>query len=175
MTDRARQYLDHATGAILSNDRRYRYRLWRTWDASAPTVTFVVSNPNPNDELDRDPTCQACVDHAERWGFGSLVVVALFALRSSNPAAFRHHPDPVGPKNDEHLRRACEEANLVVAAWGDEGSIRDRDREVLELLDADLHCVGLTPDEHPAPPRSAPDVNPEPWEGRERLVRSRDG
>lgn len=36
--------------ALLSDDRRYRYVLSRTWDEAKPTVLFIGLNPSTADE-----------------------------------------------------------------------------------------------------------------------------
>ncbi len=91
-------------GAVLSADGVYRYRLWRTWDASKPTLAFLMLNPSTADATEDDPTIRRCLGFAKEWGYGSLVVVNLFALRSPNPDALRENDDPVGPENGEHLQ-----------------------------------------------------------------------
>ena len=42
----------------------------------------------------------------------------LHALRSTDPKGLRLVKDPVGPKNEQALRRMTRRAELVVAAWG---------------------------------------------------------
>lgn len=125
------------------------------WDASKPTVAFVMLNPSTADETDLDPTCRRCKGFAEDWGYGRLVVGNIFALRSTDPNQLYDHDDPVGPENDEHLRQICEEADLVVAAWGTHGDFHDRGRAVAEML-PDLHALDTTKAGHPNHPLYQP-------------------
>ena len=158
---------DGRRGAVFDADREYRYRLWRTWDGGKPTVSFVMLNPSTADAADDDPTVRRCVNYADAWGYGSLEVVNLFALRATDPSALRDHGDPVGDANDGYLRRVCDTAAFVVAAWGGKGSIRDRGREVAQLLDAELHALDTTAAGHPVHPLYQPaDADPEPWDER---------
>jgi hypothetical protein len=69
-----------------------------------------------------------------------LLIGNLFALRSTDPAALRAAPDPVGPRNDERLLALEDAAALVVCAWGEGGAYGDRDRDVLPRLRAP-HCL----------------------------------
>ena len=46
----------------------YRYSLMRAWNASQPTITFVLLNPSTADAVDLDPTLRRCVSFAERDG-----------------------------------------------------------------------------------------------------------
>lgn len=126
--------LGRSTGAVFSEDRVYRYALWRTWDRPLGVVNFVMLNPSTADEHANDPTVERCERFARRWGYGGLTVTNLYALRSTDPGALRDHPDPVGPGNDRAIRRCASvfEATVVVVAWGNHGS--DRAHEVLALL-----------------------------------------
>ena len=74
-------------------------------------------NPSMADANRDDPTITRCKGFAERWGYGSLVVGNLFALRSPHPKELFQHSDPVGPDNDYHLQRLAEECKTVVAAY----------------------------------------------------------
>lgn len=159
---------DRDTGAVLSDDREYRYRLWRTWNLDEPTLAFFMLNPSTADETEDDNTIRRCIGYAKDWGYGKLVVGNLFAYRTSEPEDLRDHPDPVGPANDRHLRAICDEADRVIAAWGTDGSLQGREREVVELLDCDLEALNITKDGHPNHPLYQPkDAEPVPFPGGE--------
>lgn len=160
---------DNHQGALFSNDREYRYKLWREWDVSKPTVAFIMLNPSTADETTLDPTCRRCKGFAQEWGFGKLVVGNIFALRSTEPENLYDHPDPVGPENDRHIREIADEAEFVVAAWGNHGALHNRGPEVAWQLDAlqtcDLRALGVTQEGHPGHPLYQPgDTDPEPFE-----------
>ncbi len=52
--------------------------------------------------------------------------------------ALYHHPDPVGPANDETLQRLATDLDigLVMVAWGQHGALHNRGLIVLERLDS---------------------------------------
>lgn len=153
---------DDRQGAVLSADREYRYRLWRTWNEEKPTLAFIMLNPSTADESEDDPTIRRCLGYAEDWGYGTLIVGNLFALRATDPSELRDHPDPVGPENDRHLREICDEADKVIVAWGTDGSLNDRESEVVDLLDVDLYALNETKHGHPNHPLYQPkDAEPE--------------
>ena len=157
---------DDRHGAELDDDREYRYRLWRVWDATKPTIAFVMLNPSTADESEDDPTIRRCIGYAKDWGYGRLEVVNLFALRSPDPENLRDHPDPVGPENDEYLQQVCSDAEKVIVAWGANGGLHGRARAVADLLDADLYALDTTKEGHPVHPLYQPaDAEPEPWDG----------
>ncbi|KAA0997816.1 DUF1643 domain-containing protein [Paraburkholderia panacisoli] len=50
-------------GAHISDCGAYRYRLWREWDRSKPTLAFLMLNPSTADHLS-DGYCQVVERHA---------------------------------------------------------------------------------------------------------------
>lgn len=145
--------------AILSECGRYRYVLTRETGGGRGVVAFIMLNPSTATADVDDPTIRRCRGFARDWGYGSLVVLNLFALRATDPALMKAAADPVGPDNDRHLREVARNANAVVAAWGVHGGHRGRDRHVLALLadlDGDLLCLGTTRAGHPRHPLYAP-------------------
>jgi hypothetical protein len=122
--------------ALVSRCGNYRYMLKRIWDRRAPQsmVNFVLLNPSTADGEVDDPTVRRCIGFARRWGFGGIIITNLFGLRSTDPAALRIAPDPIGPRNDESIADAVGCAALTVAAWGIHGHLLGRDRAVLALV-----------------------------------------
>jgi len=129
--------------ARFSACRKYRYSLARIWDDSLPRVLFVGLNPSTADDLCDDPTVRRCIGFADRWGYGGLTLVNLFAYRTTDPKGLADVRDPVGPDNDHWI--AVEQARVesVVAAWGNRGVLLNRDAVVLDTLEH-AHCLGVT-------------------------------
>ncbi|MFF9690264.1 DUF1643 domain-containing protein [Streptomyces sp. NPDC014623] len=115
------QPVRHRTAEISPCDR-YRYRLTREWDDARPPATFVMLNPSTADADQDDATVRKCIRYAQRWACGSLVVVNLFAWRSTDPRRLPTGPEAVGPDNDGWLSQAALDAldsgGPLVAAWG---------------------------------------------------------
>ena len=151
--------------AVLSEGRDYCYRLERTWDERLDRVLWIMLNPSTADENVDDQTIKRCIGFSRSWGYGGLVVGNLFAVRSTDPGGVLLADDPVGPENDEHLRKAASECILTVCAWG--GSLakhhlfREREIGVLAMLDGlesnwpgkrVLSCLGTNADGTPKHP-----------------------
>ncbi len=141
--------------ASLSKCGNYRYSLMRRWDQGSP-LRFVMLNPSTADATVDDPTIRRCMGFARREGYAALIVVNLYAYRSTDPKALLTCADPVGPSNDEilrlHLMSARSGPTPVVAAWGLHGRT-SRVAEVLSLTsDVDWRCLGTTKDGHPRHP-----------------------
>ena len=147
------------SGATFSPCRRWRYLLWRRWDASKPAANFLMLNPSTADELKLDPTCARARGYAERWGYGALIVTNIFAFRNTDPDRMKAAADPVGPGNDAAIVRAAQDAALVVCAWGNHGGFLGRSREVLKKLTANgiaLHALRVNAGGEPAHPLYLP-------------------
>ncbi|WP_393101421.1 DUF1643 domain-containing protein [Streptomyces sp. LN325] len=153
--------LDLQTGpsgsAVLSPCGTYRYRLDRIWDEDTAPMVWVMLNPSTADHAEDDPTTRRCTAFARAAGHGGMIVVNLFALRSTDPREIRHHVDPVGPFNEAALIEATDDAVRVAAAWGDvtQPERAEQARTVTALLTGhghSLECLGLTGKGHPRHP-----------------------
>lgn len=123
------------SGAVFSPCRRYRYRLWRTWDEKLPVATFIMLNPSTADDVENDPTVERCQRRAMQLGFGGLRVANLFAWRSTDPEAlYSATTDPVGRLNDQAIYEQSKDAGIVICAWGTHGNHMGRGKQVLEML-----------------------------------------
>lgn len=141
--------------AVFSKCGRYRYALRRIWTVDLPAVMFIGLNPSTATAATDDPTLRRCIRFAQAWGFGSLVMTNLFAMRSTDPAALSRAVDPIGPRNNWWLAFHRGRADAVVAAWGAHGTLHSRGEEVIRRF-RDLHCLGLTRNGQPRHPLYLP-------------------
>lgn len=96
----------------------YRYRLTREWAFGAGCVCWVMLNPSTADEHADDPTIRRVVRFSQDHGFQRLIVVNLFAARTTRPIHLTEMIDPVGPDNRDALDLALSASHAVVFAWG---------------------------------------------------------
>jgi len=141
--------------AELSECRTYRYALWRTWDETKPTVMFIGLNPSTADETNDDPTLTRCINFANSWGYGGVCMANLFAFRATKPQDMKTAKDPVGSNNDDWLLKLANEADLVVGAWGNDGSFLGRSKHVIKLI-PELHCLKINKSGEPTHPLYLP-------------------
>ncbi len=140
-------------GAEFSEDREYRYVLWRTWDKGANHVTFIGLNPSTADETEDDPTIRRCIGFAKSWGFGGINMVNLFAFRATSPKEMIAESCPIGIENDGYLQMYLEKHGPNVACWGNHGKHLDRGFDVICLLGKkNLSVFGLTSKGQPKHP-----------------------
>ncbi len=130
--------------AVLSLDRQYRYFLGRRWNPEGKTIAFIGLNPSTADETLDDPTIRRCIGFAKSWGGGTLLMVNLFAFRSTSPSALRTASDPIGPDNEHWLERVVDNADIVVAAWGNHGELMQRGEQVRRRFAGRLHALDVT-------------------------------
>jgi hypothetical protein len=159
--------------ALLSSDRMYRYTLERIWDPDRPKCAFIGLNPSTADESQLDPTLRRCVRFADGWGYGSFVMLNVYAFRSTDWRGLRMIKRPVGygQKNDWHIAIESHEVQshggIVVCCWGAHvknvpGGIA-RTALIRRALD-EVYYIRLTKGGFPEHPLYLPsNLEPEPW------------
>lgn len=142
------------SSASFDPTRTYRYSLWREWDGDGQRLVFIMLNPSTADADTNDPTIRRCLRFAQAWDYGSMEVVNLFAYRTPSPNDLRAVPDPVGAENDRYLAAAAAQADCIVMAWGNWGSLHQRDRAVYQLLAhyPNVYCLGTNQSGQPRHP-----------------------
>lgn len=112
--------------AELSPCGKYRYTLWRSWapiSGLSRCVTWVMLNPSTADAQIDDPTIGRCIEFSQREQFDHLVVVNLYAYRSTDPRAMLRldAAEARGPHNLDRLRDAIAQTEKTIVAWGNPG------------------------------------------------------
>ena len=159
---------DETAGAIFSHCDRYRYRLWRVWDASKPRLCFVMLNPSTATHEVLDPTVTRCKKRAETLGYGGLEIVNIFALRSTDPKALYESPGPIGRHNVGAIIDAVDGSAIAICAWGGHGKFMNIGPMVRarlnQLFPGKAHYLKLNADGSPAHPLYLPySLNPVLW------------
>ncbi|MGI0148701.1 MAG: DUF1643 domain-containing protein [Thermoplasmata archaeon] len=158
---------EHGT-AMLSADKKYRYRLTRHWgDGQGIRIVWIMLNPSVADHETNDPTITRCIGFSKRLGSFSLVVVNLFAYRATEPKELLRVDDPVGPDNLAILGEATLGCNMAIAAWGAlSNELWMKAKEPLAIIKRfnGLKCLGRTKAGSPRHPLYLPAGQLlEPW------------
>ncbi|MBK0384525.1 DUF1643 domain-containing protein [Pedobacter sp. SD-b] len=146
------------SSAVISDCKKYRYTLTRTWNDEKPRVLFIMLNPSTAEADKDDPTIRRCVGFAKSWGYGGIYVVNLFALRATNPKDLLTAPFVVGVENEKWFRRMSSIADLVVCAWGNSPIVNklqkrlDHTWKPLSWINKPLHYLELSKDGTPKHP-----------------------
>jgi hypothetical protein len=125
----------YAQNAAISKCGKYRYDLRRFW-GEAPFCLWVMLNPSTADANTNDRTINKIMGFSQRWGYGGLVVVNLFAYRATDPDEILLVDDPVGPLNHKYILGWATKPQItnVYVGWGNYGSHKGRGWDVARLI-----------------------------------------
>lgn len=131
--------------------------------------TFVMLNPSKADADIDDPTIRKCVNYCRLWGYGTMLVVNVFAFRSTDPKMIKEiNFDPVGPENEYYVRQAVRQSNIVICAWGTQSVYMEQDKETLKWIrdEGVWPCMlELSKEGHPKHPLYLKgDLQPQSWD-----------
>ena len=59
---------------------KYRFKLWRIWDKTKPTVLFIMRNPHTMCIKSDDVTIKKAIKIAKEWGYGGIYVGNIYAF-----------------------------------------------------------------------------------------------
>lgn len=147
-----------------------RWWLTRVWDRKLKPLVFVMLNPSTADHRKDDATIRKCVGYAKRMGYGALLVLNLYAFRTTYPKELQTWLDESDGERRWDLRvthflKVATEKNpdAIVCAWGAHKCIGDWDQYLAEII---WHCGGnpkvidFTADGYPRhPSRGAYNLN----------------
>ena len=139
--------------ASFSRCGLYRYSLTRRWDTGVGRCVFIGLNPSTADAQVDDPTIRRCMGFTQNWGFNELIMINLFAFRTPHPEFLKKALDPEGPNNRRAVRRSCQSATRVVAAWGAHGTFMGQAERLSTIWSQiPVHCFGTTRSGQPLHP-----------------------
>ena len=155
-----------SSGAVISEDGRYRYVLTRKTGSSRRAVNFIMLNPSTANATTDDNTITWCKNFAELEGFGRLYVTNLSPFRATSPRdMLKGGPEPqvVWKRNIGWVLKAASKSDLVILAWGNHGARTDRADRVLRVLrheGHELYCLAITNRRQPRHPRGVSHGDP---------------
>ena len=139
------------TGAVFSDDEKYRYALWRIWHREKKPLLFIGLNPSTANQSTNDPTITRLVARAYEEGFGGLLVGNLYALVSSCPDVLLRNDESIGLETDKFLTQMVGMANRVLCGWGSFPAVKSRVANVLSLIPSPF-CLCVNYDGQPKHP-----------------------
>ena len=110
--------------AVISGCNRYRYKLTRTWDEDKGRVLFIMLNPSTANHIENDLTTIRCINFAEKWGYGGIMIGNIYPFRAKRPKDLKKwiDDDTISlesySSNVSHVEEMAEQADLIVCAWG---------------------------------------------------------
>ncbi|MBA7649749.1 hypothetical protein ES703_57547 [subsurface metagenome] len=141
--------------ASFSEDRLYRFTLYRRWAESGDEILFIGLNPSTADEAHNDPTVRRCINFARDWGYHGVWLGNIFAWRATYPDGLDGVHEPVGRGNNLCLKLMARRCAKVVYAWGDHGQYMGRGCQVVDMLGPGW-CFGINKTGEPRHPLYLP-------------------
>lgn len=155
-------------GAHFSEDRKYRYALWRIWNPDRPLAMFIGLNPSTANEITDDPTIRRVTRFAYDWGCGGFYMMNLFGYVTAYPHELQTTKDALGD-TDEWLEKINLLCDRICFVWGAFGQPKDRQyirvrATVVAARYPGAYCLGKTKSGHPAHPLYLPaSTKPQPF------------
>jgi hypothetical protein len=149
MSDKVQQNLFGGDNhAVFSEDRKYRYALWRIWDTNNSKVMFIGLNPSTANENDNDPTIRRVIGFAKDWGYGGVYMMNCFPFVSSNPKDLVDYDRTPFDSyqlniNDKKLREVGGKCSEIIFAWGNFEIVKTacRDNDLRKMF-PHAKCLG---------------------------------
>ena len=112
--------------AVISRCEKYRYKLTRTWDEDKRKVLFIMLNPSTANHIENDLTTIRCINFAEKWGYGGIMIGNIYPFRAKRPKDLKrwlsegHDYDfwKSGYDNEKHVKEMAKQVDMIVCAWG---------------------------------------------------------
>jgi len=143
--------LTQSTGAIFSDDGKYRYALWRIWNINYPPLLAIGLNPSMAGETRNDPTVTRNMVRADRNDFGGLLQANLYGYISTNPDALLGDGDFIGEYTDYYLKQMIALSGRQLCGWGSFKPVTKRTPVVLAMI-KEPYCLGINKDGQPKHP-----------------------
>ena len=137
--------------AVFSDCEKYRYTLYRMWNTTEQQIIFVGLNPSTADERIDDPTIRRCRCFAESWGYGSMIMLNLFAYRSTDPRNLKKCNNPIGDYNLSFLKEYIRKYKTI-ACYGNGGNYLNRHKEFLKEYRGHLYAIKILKNGMPSHP-----------------------
>ena len=142
--------------AVISRCEKYRYKLTRTWDEDKGKVLFIMLNPSTANHIENDLTTIRCINFAEKWGYGGIMIGNIYPFRAKRPKDLKnwvrdckHSKRFQDWINYRHIMSMVEQADMIVCAWGcNHPGIPDWVDELGDLFYLELCKDDITP-KHP--------------------------
>ena len=115
-------------------------------------------NPSTANHIENDLTTIRCINFAEKWGYGGIMIGNIYPFRAKRPKDLKKWLDGAkltadfnaAHENIKHVEGMAKQADMIVCAWGCnyKGGTPDWVEELGDLHYLELCDDGMTP-KHP--------------------------
>ena len=126
--------------SIFTDDMKHRVYWKRVWNKDKPLVCLIMINPCISDNIVADSTTNLVTNNVARLeNYGGVIIVNLFSILTNKlHMRWSREIDINDYDNDNYIKKAADEAEIIVLAWGKgaelNARIKNRSEQVLRLL-----------------------------------------
>ncbi len=126
--------------AVFNDDKTHRFLWKRVWNKDKPLACVITLNPCLSDNIVTDTTTSLVVNNIAKLGeFGGVSIVNLFSILTPKLQMRTARDIDINDYgNDTYIKKAADEASIIVLAWGKgaelNARITNRANQVIELL-----------------------------------------
>ena len=126
--------------AVFNDEKTHRFLWKRVWNKDKPLACVIMLNPCLSDNIVTDTTTSLVVNNISKLGeFGGVSIVNLFSLLTPKlQMRWARDIDINDYGNDTYIKKAADEASIVILAWGKGAElnvrITNRANQVIDLL-----------------------------------------
>lgn len=129
-------------GADFSEDKLYRFALWRIWDDAKPLVMFIGLNPSTANAQEDDATIRRVRSISKNLGYGGFYMCNCFSYISTNPQLLQSETLDAIMRNASAVKYTAQRVADVIFAWGNFDIVRNSGVDKL-LSEAFPHAKAL--------------------------------
>lgn len=128
--------------AVFSECGAYRHRLDRAIGGAGLIYLFEGVNPSKAGAEVEDQTTMKWRGFVSRWDGSRYIAVNPFDYCATDVNELARCERPCSPWNDDYIRAAIAEADVIVPCWGDRAKLPPRLRPRLETMRSMLRGCG---------------------------------
>lgn len=136
-------------GACFDESRKNRYYLFRIWDRSKPTVSFIGLNPSTANEHTNDNTITKVMKIANHNGFGGVYMLNLYSCVTAYPEEIITDSNAI--RINSLFIQEYTKNNNVVFCWGNFKQAQEISRGVIERFN-NAQCIAQNKNGSPKHP-----------------------
>lgn len=120
---------------MFDKSKQHRLKLICTWDESLPECLYIMLNPSTVEQEKCYQTIDKCIKIASYNGYGSIIIVNLFSLRTPTPEKLLDTDVRTIPQNIEIVKQTIDETDMIIAAWGEAGTWFNANYPILRYME----------------------------------------
>jgi len=138
----------------LCREFRYKLEIEHLENHGTKTVCIIMQNPSIANAKVADKSVQFLEklifqkEYSEFLDVKKIIIVNQFAyVQTKSFNGLREH---IGSENDEHIREACDKADIILIAWGVSNSFNDRKEAINSIIESFDNKLLLQTKKHPS-------------------------